>query len=243
MKHMKRFFICLLAIIFVLPFQAQATGNNNGDVWTIKKSDNSIYLQNQETGEIIAEASELDSAGHLIKIDLVAYANQLNTKPKVPDSPSCASFVSEHQVRRTSITYSYREDYSYVGLGSGVKVSPDVVGPATVTYGESTSITESFGGEVSIVASIKTKIQAGASFNWNTSLQSGSQFSAGFSVPSGKTGYIQFRPKYNVTEGTLTQYVRTDSILDDVYTFDVWGRCPIKLATGFADGVYELVLR
>lgn len=240
---MKRFLICLLAFTFILPFQAQAAATDNGDMWIVKNSTDSVYLQNRETGEIIVEASAIDSTGHLVKIDLVAYANQLNAAPQFPSASVCTNITEERQARRTSISYSYQEDSTYVGLGSGIKVSPDVVGPGTITYGESTSVTESFGGDISIDFSIKKKIKGSASFNWNTSLQSGSQFTAGFSVPSGKTGYVRFRPRYNVTEGILTQYVTTDSLIVDTYTFEVWGQCPIKLATGFADGIYELALK
>lgn len=238
---MKRLMICLLIITFILPIQAQAAGNVNNEEWVVKRSADSIYLQNRITGEKIVEAFVLDSTGHFVNIDLVAYADQLNTMPQVSNGSTYEDIVTEPQ-RRTSISYSYDESTAYVGLGSGIKVTADVAGPADLTYGESASISQSFGGEISITSTIKSKIQSGASFNWNTSLQSSAQFSLTISIPSGKTGYVQFRPRYNVTEGTLTQYVTTDSIVE-TYKYDVWGQSPIKLATGFADGIYERILR
>lgn len=240
---MKKLVIWLLVITLILPIQAQAAEHNNKEVWDVKRSVNSIYLQNRITGEVIVDAFELDNTGRFVKIDLIAYADQLNTMPHVSNDTTFTDIVVEPPESRTSISYTYDEDYNYIGLGSAIKVTSDVVGPATISYGESVSITQSFGGEISIQGTIKRAIQLGATFNWNTSVSSSAQFSVSYEIPSGRTGYIQFRPRYHVTEGTLTQYITTDSVSSVNDTFNVWGQCPVKLASGFADGIYERVLR
>lgn len=117
-----------------------------------------------------------------------------------------------------------------------VRVTPYVKGPATITYGQSSTVSESFGGNISISASVKGMIiaQAGAQFGvtWNSTASSSSTFSTSFSIPSGKTGAVYFRAKMIRVSGSYY-----DSKLKAYY---VYGDTPAKLGS-FADGIYEAV--
>lgn len=237
---MKRLIIFLLAITLISPVQVRASESSYGDAWIVKNSANSIYLQNRITGEVILDAFELDNTGRLVKVDLIAYADQLNSMSLTSNSSPDANVVEESPERRLSISYSYEEYNAYTELGSAIKVSPDLTGPGQITIGVSVSVGESFGGQISIGGTIKEKIELGASFNWSSSANSSTNFSGGFPVPEGVTAYVNFRPRFHVTEGTLTQYVTTDSITSVDGIFSVWGRCPVTLPNGLADGVYEL---
>lgn len=207
-------------------------------------------MENTFTGEKIIDAFQIDSNGEYLYLDLVNYANILNNSPKIkqdkPEQISLKTIQEGEEVSPQSevnIIFTYRETNTYVGLGSAIKVTPDVVGPTQLSYGESVSISESYGGDISITYAIKQKINAGASFNWNKTTTTASNFGFSYEIPDGKTGYIQFRPRFNVTEGIITETVYSSlGGIIDTYEFNAWGQCGIKLSTGFADGVYERVL-
>lgn len=120
---------------------------------------------------------------------------------------------------------------------SRAKVTPDVRGPASISKGTSIQTSESFGGSINVSASIKSlivaEVKAEVGFTWNTTSTSSSSFNATFNVPSNKIGAVYFTPY-------LQQF--------DMYYYNVSGqqyniiaKSPIKLSSGFTDGLYELI--
>ena len=62
-------------------------------------------------------------------------------------------------------------------------------------------------------------------------------------MPEGSTGYIQFTPYLNVTIGDLYYVYTGPLVYDELYVGEVWGATPKEIAGGFADGLFELVLK
>ena len=121
--------------------------------------------------------------------------------------------------------------------GTRKKVSPDVAGPANITYGESITTTGSITGGLSgsiqarIIKAIEIKLNVSVSYSSSSS----ANFAISFPVPSGKIGAVYFTPY-------LSQ--------SNVNYYDVNGNCinvsatlPVITSAGFTDGLYELVTR
>lgn len=200
------------------------------------------YLLNETTGEKIIKAYTYNKDGTLFEIPLTEYQRIINSTPKIPSSNSNdISFKSESELLR-ALTYRYDETSSYVALGTPLKVSSELKGPGEVSISHSSTVSCSFGGDVSVSSTIKKKIQAAASFSWNVSLATEVSDTYTFPVPAGKIGYIQFTPYFDVTVGDLYQG-HSESSLADRFLGEVWGKSPQKIDTGFANGLFELVTR
>lgn len=138
--------------------------------------------------------------------------------------------------------YYYTETRTYVGLGAAQKVSPDYKGTATITLVNSVTTTNIYGGSASAIVEATNKIKLGASFNWNTSSASSTSVSGAWPVPAGKTGYIQFTPRLNVSVGNVLMTFWVSGIYKSLDMGESWGASPAK-AGSFTDGIYELILR
>ncbi|MES1045496.1 hypothetical protein FOA22_13580 [Heyndrickxia oleronia] len=123
------------------------------------------------------------------------------------------------------------------------KVSGDALGPATISYGEAATITDSFTGN--LVFNYEKYIKSGASFTWNHTASSLSKFSVSFPVPSGKIGYVGFTPYLNKTWGN--SYIDTFNTAHVLISTSnnglVYGYSPKKTSAGFADGLYALIIK
>ena len=113
---------------------------------------------------------------------------------------------TENTVVPYGVVYPYRDkvlvnSYS-VQYGTRRKMTPDVKGPATITYLTSITTTSTytvnFGVDINTRIFKEVAIKFGVSYTQSsTSLTS---FSPSFSVPSGKIGAVYFTPKlYTVT--------------------------------------------
>lgn len=245
-------FILSLTILFTLSSPAFAVENSpqiqnsQRENWIVAfAKDGSIYLENETTGEIIVSAFRIDENGIEQPVNLVDYANELNTISIIPTIDSVNEQTDVMPRKGTTVTYNYKEKTSYKGIGTGMKVTPDVVGPATITYGESVSVSEQFGGGITISAEIKKAITTEASFAWNVELSSSANFTVSKDIVAGRTGYVEFRPYLNVTKGTLTKKVIhvPEGVVVSSTDYDAWGQCPIRLSSGFADGIYDVRYR
>ena len=257
MKNKKKYLSVLLTLALILTtsftvFAADYSSNeNNQGIWeVITNADGNTYLENTQTHEIMAKAFKLDTSGNPVILDLTEYAQFLNQSTPILPATQEQS-ITQKQPEATDgsvqavITYAYtfEESESYLGIGTAKKVTPDVKGPATISYGQSVTITDSFGGDLSITGSIKKAIEIGASFGWEHSFASDTTFGLEYDIPSGKTGYVQFKPYYNVSLGILNEKIFYDlHLMHDNY-YDAWGQCPVETSTGFADGVYELIIK
>ncbi len=236
----------LLSLSFILALcviNAHAFAASPKDYWYVTTDQNGeIVLHNNATGETITEAFRFTETGERVPVDLQFYANELNESIAMHATTEKTMILSSDALLRGPSTYAYtfEESSTEKKLGESIKVTSDIRGPATVTYGESVTIMDSFGGDISITAKIENAIEAGASFTWNKSLSSSSQFSVAYDVPAGRIGYIKFTPYYNISSGTIVRRLYSPSLIK-TDRFPGWGKSPIKLSTGFADGVYALV--
>ena len=227
---------------------AHAAQNSTTDLWVVKcDTSGNIYLENTQTHEMMTKAFKLDSSGNQIDVDLAEYARNLNKLSVLPSNPqtSIEDVRDIGAIGEPYCVYKYAEGSHWKELGKPLKVTPEVRGAATISYGESTTVSNSFGGGISIDINVSRSIKNGASFTWVWSASTSSSFSTTYAIPSGKIGYVQFRPYLNVTQGTLNQktYLSPSNILAKETNYYVWGRSPVKLANGFADGIYELITR
>ena len=229
--------------------------SSESGIWVVRTNvDGSKYLENTRTGEKIIEVYGYNKYGRLQKVNLVEYAKELNQTYiqqeqgiLLSKSTPSSLLISDGQTSKSSgislptQSYSYKQTQSYKGIGSAQKCTPDVVGPASLSYGQSFSVTNSFGASISLNSGAQRAIKAGATFSWSISLSTASNFGLVYTVPANMTGYVRFRPYYNVTKGTLSITYLQDGKLLGVEKYSVWGQSPIKTASGFADGKYELV--
>jgi hypothetical protein len=102
-------------------------------------------------------------------------------------------------------------------------------------------LSEEFSVGISASATIKDAITSEVSFDWHAQLSSSSNFTVAKQVAAGRTGYVEFTPRLMVTEGTMTRkLVHIPGGVVSSSEFEAWGKSPIMLATGYADGIYDV---
>ena len=256
---MKKFLSLVLTATIIFSMNSFAFAADQSDqtkslesVWVLKTFESGDkYLYNSNSGQMIVKAYTYDETGTLVEIDLNDYLDIKNSLLDVANLPTQISGVSIPLENDKELSYasdyswvpSYRETNTYIGLGEPVKVTGDVVGPATVSHFNSSTVSHSFGGDVGMTLGIQSAIQASASFSWNVSLESEVSNGYAFPVPEGEIGYVQFTPYLNVTVGDLYYIYMAPFVYDEVYIGEVWGSSPKQIAGGFADGAYELILK
>jgi len=259
-KKISVLFLCFVLLLACFPNFAFAESNmelNKQSYWKVMTNNQGeIYLYNTVTGEKMVQAYRIDENNNIVYLDLEAlaghlnameYAKRLNLVEDIPLPKSPASQKDNDVVPQYTTLLpwrEYRETRSYTKLGTPEKVTPDYVGPYTITHATSITVTESFGGSVSISGAVKDAIKAGASFTWSRSAQSSTTIGGNTTVPEGKIGYVQFTPYLNVSEGDVYYCVASSTgKITKIYEGTAWGSCPKKLSNGMADGIYQLILR
>lgn len=225
--------------------QASTTPAQNASRFSLETSSaGEQYLLNETTGEKTIAAYAYNEDGELVKISLSDCKRIKESSPALPsDNVPTSQAKAADLILPNAITYRYVEKSSYVESGTPIKVSADMRGPGKITTIQATTVSCSFGGDISLTGTIKKKIELGASFAWNASLSTEASNSYEFDpIPAGEIGYVQFIPYYNVSIGDLYQG-NSESSLPDTYKGEVWGQSPKKLASGLADGLYELVIK
>lgn len=118
-------------------------------LWLVKTNANGeIYLENTQTHEMMVEAFEMDDFGDKISIDLIEHADRLNhplthSMPDALDIIDSGDSVTIDRAAPYSM-YDYTQTTQYTAEGIPEKVTPEVVGPASITSGESITVSESF---------------------------------------------------------------------------------------------------
>ena len=253
----QKFLASILAMTMVFSMgisaNAKAAESSNTDLWVVKiDADGNTYLENTQTHEEMIKAYRLDESGNPVEINLVEHAKTLNETTLIPTNTQEQSvvnnqldytnnYISPAVIVNPVSAYSYTETRNYRTTGSPIKVTPDVRGPTSLSYGESKTISESFATSVSLSAE-KSAIIAGASFTWEHSLQSAANFGVSYDVPAGRIGYIHFKPYFNVSVGNLTETVWVGYTIARQTTKGVFGLSPVTLGNGLADGLIEFVL-
>ena len=242
--------IMSIALVILLMFTLCSTAfaadaSDSSAIWVLKRSDSGEeYLYNRVTGEIIIQAFGYNDDGELVELDLKEHLKTKNPAAGIqPTLQPTNSNVIMRDPSYSSSYYDYRESNYRRMLGNTIKVSADVDGPGSISYLITNTISHSYGGSVSITASILSAIQSGVSFDWNTSLSTSVSAGYSFDVPAGRRGYVQFTPYVDYSIGSLYLVSVAPFYQEETMVGQVWYTSPVKLANGIADGVYELVLR
>lgn len=140
---------------------------------------------------------------------------------------------------------SYREYYtftpdnsSYNYIGSPVKVSRDLVGPAgggSISDTYSTTVSETFSTGVTSEA-IKQVIRLNCGFSWTKSKTASDTYTV--HLLPGERGYVQFWPYYDAIRGTLKKYSNWDGLLSSKRET---GYSVKTLSNGSADGCFTFM--
>ena len=111
-----------------------------------------------------------------------------------------------------------------------IKVVPSVTGPATVTYGESRTVSSSFSGNLSFL--IKKAVVDSFAGTAAISISTSKSFTVSVDIAAGRTASIYFIPKMRHTKGTYCY--------DSFTSYEIDAYIPIKLGS-FADGKYVAI--
>lgn len=210
-------------------------------------TDVETYLYNESTGEIIYAALGISENGELFEIPLDEYQLMVQEEHQnlIRELEEFQSyFISEKEEYTVhdgeaspyfTTGWSYREFSNSTSLRNAERVTPHVIGPATITNGQSVTFTHEFGGNLNFTASAQSAIEVGAGFTWNRSASTESNFSQTFNVPTNRRMAVYFSPRYNVTSGFLTERFLGGGEI----THQAMGFSPRRVGA-FADGVFEL---
>ncbi len=230
-----------MAMMMGLSAHSFAVDPHSNEEWLVKYDEKgTVYLENSITGEKAVRAVQFDEQGNPYDVDLISYAAELNATGETAPVHMTASEPSSILPLSGNSGTRYEETRWYYQTGEARKVSPTVKASqngATISYGESITIENSFSGGITFTAAVKKIIQGGVSFSWNESLSTSSSFGVTFTLNDGQSGYIAFLPRFIVSQGTYYEERITTTA-----KYSITAKSPIKLATGYADGTYMLVL-
>ncbi|PJN88403.1 hypothetical protein [Bacillus sp. mrc49] len=249
----KNFILFFIVALFSILGANQVFANGSNERF-LEKTDvetGDPYLEDADTNEKIYEAFKTDADGNLVQIDLDEYKQLMTSNDDIETNEELElkeNIDSKIKITpRSPLTY---ETFRYSGEkgksvvnGSRRKVTPDIKGPGSITYGESVTVNNSFTGSYS--ASFESKVKSSASFSWQKSLTSLSKFSTTFPVSKGKTGYVSFTPYMNKTWGTGYKETRNTAgiVISTKSLGTQTGFSPKKTSSGKADGLYALIYK
>lgn len=125
---------------------------------------------------------------------------------------------------------------TYQTKGPRQKVTPDITGAATVSYGNAittgNNITVSLDADINTKISVEVTLKLGVSYTKSSS--SNQPFGMTFDVPAGKTGAIYFTPFIYVGNCTYVNEVGVGTSTQVSFP---------KVVNGFTDGLSELVTK
>ena len=148
------------------------------------------------------------------------------------------TYATSFQPEAAVYYYDKYIETSYSNIyGTAVAVTPQIVGPGTISYGQSKSITSTF--SVSVTSGDISTIIAKLGSNFSKSASSNENFGMTFHIPAGKTQRIYFQPRLRSTVGRIETWKQRES---DLYpslesTKNVSGKVVTKVGK-FADGKY-----
>ncbi len=228
--------------------------NNNELMMKVDKETGKEYIEIASNGGKIYEAFQYDQEGNLVPIELREYIQIVNdgkkVKEKIKDSKNEAtvelSSDKNPPTQTSPLTYTVSR---FIKKGSGrttgnaVKVTADVQGPGSVSYGLSASISNSFSLATGVSYDITEKIKANAGFTWVNSTSNNTVFGVTYNIPDGKKGYVQFTPYLNMVYGDsyMDTYNTAGILISSKSCGTSYGYSPINLSNGYADGLFALV--
>lgn len=214
-------------------------------VWECRFDENGqLYLFNETLNRGITSAFEVMENGFLRELNLREYCKALNEQVPEEKTYPQGNKAAMQSSKIATVEYLYMEKSCEIGtLGAGLELSADVAaryGDAQISILEGAPVTQFFDGNVYVAAQIMQAIPESASFPWNTSLTSSVSASTVLTVKQGTIGHVEFKPYFDVTKGTLTEFIGTE-YGTQTNTYEVTGKCPQKTSQGFARGIYQVV--
>lgn len=250
----------LLAFVLALPLVlfgevSVYASNTYPNSWSLVEDEElGLVIINDVTGDIITQAGRFDENGNFVMIDIRDYYIELTTTPTLDeilyDEYDFSTYEYE-EIIEPFIT-STRHEVTSRGVGrpvngNPIRVTPFVQGPATITTGQSVTISESFSASAGVTAEVKRLIRADVGASWNTSLSTSSSFGITFNpIPNGRTGHVEFTPRFsNFTfqQFLVTYNIFTGNVVSRQDLGSVSARPPVRLSSGFADGTFRKVIR
>ncbi len=228
-----------------LPEKTDVEDDRGVGVWECRFDENGqLYLFNETLNRGITSAFEVMENGFLRELNLREYCKALNEQVPEEKTYPQGTKAAMQSSKIATVEYLYMEKSCEIGtLGAGLVFSSDVAaryGDAQISILEGAPVTQFFDGNVYVTAQIMQAIPESASFLWNTSLTSSVSASTVLTVKQGTIGHVEFKPYFNVTKGTLTEFIGTE-YGTQTNTYEVTGKCPQKTSQGFARGIYQVV--
>lgn len=144
------------------------------------------------------------------------------------------SIVDTYQTARaTGYNFKVTNQATALWASDQKRVTPMVVGPATISSGESHTFTASYSGGITFTPAVLDSISA--TINLTKSASSNSSFTVTYTIAAGKTGYVVFTPKKRTTVGTLEEFSSYGYKTYKITVVD-----PVKIYA-YADGLYQLI--
>lgn len=231
--------ISCLALCAFFGFKIMSIKVNAEDIYqdTIQIIPSALHIESIDGKEVV-----VDNQGKHYKF-CTADGTVLNAREALTilcdcDSAKEKSDISVFHRGESNPTNTYEMSSYYAAFQStGIKVTPYVAGPATITYGVSVTTNESFSSSMTIGGSLKVLIRseftATTGLTWTYSSSSSTSFSTTFSVESGKIGAVYFFPLLRYVIGYYYDAYGNPTRVDANY--------PIKLTSGFTDGLFMLI--
>ena len=218
---MKKFMRLLLAMTLVATcfITTTAFAANDDNMQPVIDEHTAVLVENGIPRLISAEEAEKLLAEEVVE--------SVNTN--IADE---TSIISTNAANSLNYRYVPSSTSTVLDYSQRKKVTPDHQGYCTITYGESYTFTRTFSAEIKIPLQNAVTASIGASVSGSNQ----ASFSATYTVPAGKTGYVQFTPKIKKTYGTM-QTLRNNVVTN---TSSLTVNDPV-LAGSFCDGLYQLV--
>ena len=228
-----------------LPEKTDVEDDRGVGVWECQFDENGqLYLFNETLNRGITSAFEVMENGFLRELNLREYCKALNEQVPEEKTYPQGTKAAMQSSKIATVEYLYMEKSCEIGtLGAGLVFSSDVAaryGDAQISILEGAPVTQFFDGNVYFTAQIMQAIPETVSFPWNTSLTSSVSASTVLTVKQGTIGHVEFKPYFDVTKGTLTEFIGTE-YGTQTNMYEVTGKCPQKTSQGFARGIYQVV--
>lgn len=143
------------------------------------------------------------------------------------------------QPQSSSVSYydKYVENsYSYV-YGTPVEVTPEIIGPGSINYGQNRMVSSTFSASVTSgdINNIIGKLGAG----YSKSATTNESFGMTFTIAKGEKKRIYFKPRLRNTVGKIESWRQRESELNPtlISSKNVSGKVVTKVGK-FADGTY-----
>lgn len=201
---------------------------NTDENATVLTEENAVIVENgipriissEEAEKLLADGLETEAALHQEQDQIIDDENIVNTY---------------QTARATGYNFKVTNQATALWASDQQRVTPQFVGPATITSGKSHTFTASYSGGITFTSAVIDSISA--TINLTKSAASNASFSVEYVVPAGKIGYVMFTPRKRTTVGTLEEFASYGYKTYKITVVD-----PVKISA-YADGLYQLITK